>query len=58
MAPKRKRVITRLENDARRAQLLALGRAAFSSRPYDEVSIDELAAKYLIADPNIPVISQ
>jgi AcrR family transcriptional regulator len=43
--PKRKRVITRLENDARRAQLLALGRAAFQSRPYDEVSIDDLAAK-------------
>ena len=45
MAPKRKRVITRLENDARRAQLLALGRAAFSAHPYDEVSIDDLAAK-------------
>ena len=45
MPPKRKRVITRLENDARRAQLLALGRAAFQSRPYDEVSIDDLAAK-------------
>ena len=35
----------RLENDERRAQLLALGRAAFASRSYDEVSIDDLAAK-------------
>lgn len=43
--PKRKRVIQRLDNDARRAQLLALGRAAFASHPYDEVSIDELAAR-------------
>jgi AcrR family transcriptional regulator len=45
VAPKRKRVIQRLDNDARRAQLLALGRAAFEHHPYDEVSIDELAAK-------------
>ncbi|HEY5928198.1 MAG TPA: TetR/AcrR family transcriptional regulator [Kofleriaceae bacterium] len=45
MPPKRKRVIQRLDNDERRAQLLALGRAAFSARPYDEVSIDDLAAK-------------
>lgn len=45
MAPKRKRVIRRLENDERRAQLLALGRAAFAGHPYDEVSIDTLAAK-------------
>ena len=45
MPPKRKRVITRVENDARRPQLLAIGRAAFQSRPYDEVSIDDLAAK-------------
>ncbi|HEY5948724.1 MAG TPA: TetR/AcrR family transcriptional regulator [Kofleriaceae bacterium] len=43
-APK-KRVIRRLDNDARRAQLLALGRAAFATHPYDEVSIDTLAAK-------------
>jgi AcrR family transcriptional regulator len=35
----------RLENDERRAQLLALGRAAFAAHPYDEVSIDDLAAK-------------
>jgi AcrR family transcriptional regulator len=33
----------RLDNDARRAQLLALGLAAFSERPYDEVSIDDIA---------------
>lgn len=43
--PKRKRVIQRLDNDARRAQLLGLGRAAFAAHPYDEVSIDTLAAK-------------
>lgn len=45
VAPKRKRVIRRLDNDARRAQLLALGRSAFAAHPYDEVSIDNLAAK-------------
>jgi len=33
----------RLDNDARRAQLLALGLQAFSDRPYDEVSIDDIA---------------
>jgi AcrR family transcriptional regulator len=44
-APKRRRVIRRLENDERRAQLLAMGRAAFASHPYDEVSIDDLAKK-------------
>jgi AcrR family transcriptional regulator len=44
-APKRRRVIRRLENDERRAQLLALGRTAFASHPYDEVSIDDLAKK-------------
>lgn len=42
---KRKRVIRRLDNDARRAQLLGLGRAAFAAHPYDEVSIDTLAAR-------------
>jgi AcrR family transcriptional regulator len=42
---KRKPAFKRLDNDARRAQLLALGRAAFSVHPYDEVSIDDLAAK-------------
>ncbi len=44
-APKRRRVIKRLENDERRAQLLAMGRAAFAANPYDEVSIDDLAKK-------------
>jgi AcrR family transcriptional regulator len=33
----------RLDNDARRAQLLELARRAFSDRAYDEVSIDDLA---------------
>jgi len=33
----------RLDNDQRRAQLLALGKQAFSERAYDEVSIDDLA---------------
>ena len=44
-APKRKKRLIRLDNDERRAQLLALGRKAFSSCSYDEVSIDELARK-------------
>lgn len=44
-APKRRRVIKRLENDERRAQLLAMGRAAFAASPYDAVSIDDLAKK-------------
>jgi AcrR family transcriptional regulator len=46
--PKR-RVIRRLENDERRAQLLALGQAAFTLHPYDEVSIDDLARKAKIS---------
>lgn len=33
----------RLQNDERRAQLIELGTRVFSSRPYDEISIDELA---------------
>jgi AcrR family transcriptional regulator len=33
----------RLDVDERRRQLLALGTALFGSRPYDEVSIDEVA---------------
>jgi AcrR family transcriptional regulator len=33
----------RLENDQRRAQLLALAKRAFSDRAYDDVSIDDLA---------------
>ena len=36
-------VRARLDVDARRRQLLALGTALFGSRPYDEVSIDEVA---------------
>jgi AcrR family transcriptional regulator len=38
--PKRR---VRLDNDERRAQLLALARASFSDRAYDDVSIDDLA---------------
>ncbi len=34
----------RLEVDARRGQLLELGLEVFSERPYDEVSIDDIAA--------------
>src|SRR5213595_2920894 len=41
----KKRRIERLDNDERRAQLLALGRAAFASSAYDAVSIDELAKR-------------
>jgi AcrR family transcriptional regulator len=48
-APKRKRVIRRLENDERRAQLLAMGRTAFATHPYDGVSIDDLAKKAKIS---------
>jgi AcrR family transcriptional regulator len=36
-------VRARLDVDARRRQLLELGTALFGSRPYDEVSIDEVA---------------
>lgn len=46
---KRRRVIHRLENDERKAQLLAMGQAAFASNPYDEVSIDDLAKKAKIS---------
>jgi AcrR family transcriptional regulator len=35
----------RLDHEARRLQLLALGRAAFQTRSYDDVSVDELARK-------------
>ena len=41
-APRRRRRV-RLDNDQRRAQLLALARRAFSDRAYDDVSIDDLA---------------
>ena len=44
-AAKAPKVIRRLENDERRAQLLAIGRKAFAAHPYDEVAIDTLAAK-------------
>lgn len=33
----------RMENDARRAQLLALGLGVFSNRAYDEVSMEDIA---------------
>lgn len=36
---------TRLSVDERRAQLVELGIEAFSRRPYDEVSIDDVAAQ-------------
>ena len=39
----------RLDNDLRRAQLLALARRAFSDRSYDEVSIDDLAREARIS---------
>lgn len=35
----------RLKTDERRAQLLKLGRKVFGERPYDTVSIDDLAAR-------------
>jgi AcrR family transcriptional regulator len=44
--PKRR---IRLENDERRAQLLALARKAFSDRSYDDVSIDDLAREAKIS---------
>lgn len=34
----------RLATDERRAQLLALGRRLFNERPYDELSIDDIAS--------------
>src|SRR3569623_1819861 len=39
----------RLDNDARRAQLLLRARKAFSDRSYDEVSIDDLAREAKIS---------
>jgi AcrR family transcriptional regulator len=39
----------RLDNDERRAQLLALARKAFSDRSYDEVSIDDIAREAKIS---------
>ena len=42
---RKKKKLVRLDNDERRAQLLAMGRQAFASHSYDEVSIDDLAKK-------------
>ncbi len=39
----------RLDNDQRRAQLLALAKKAFSDRAYDDVSIDDLAREAKIS---------
>jgi AcrR family transcriptional regulator len=39
----------RLDNDARRAQLLLLAKKAFSDRSYDDVSIDDLAREAKIS---------
>ena len=44
--PKRR---IRLDNDERRAQLLALARRAFSDRSYDDVSVDDLAREARIS---------
>jgi AcrR family transcriptional regulator len=45
--PAKRRV--RLDNDERRAQLLALARKAFSDRSYDDVSIDDIARELKIS---------
>ncbi|MBX3157846.1 MAG: TetR/AcrR family transcriptional regulator [Deltaproteobacteria bacterium] len=45
--PARRRI--RLETDQRRAQLLELAKASFSSRAYDDVSIDDLAREARIS---------
>ncbi len=37
------RTRTRLDTDERRGQLIARGRELFSKRPYDEISIDDIA---------------
>ncbi|MBL9016168.1 MAG: TetR/AcrR family transcriptional regulator [Myxococcales bacterium] len=47
--PAAKKRIVRLDNEERRAALLAMGQAAFAKTPYDEVSIDDLAAKAKIS---------
>lgn len=46
---RRRRARVRLENDERRAQLLALARKVFTERAYDDVSIDDLAASAKIS---------
>ena len=38
-------VRTRLSVDARREQLIELGEELFSARPFDEISIDDIAAR-------------
>jgi AcrR family transcriptional regulator len=45
MTKNKLRTRSRLEVDARRAQLLSLGLALFSGHTYEEVSIDEVAAQ-------------
>jgi AcrR family transcriptional regulator len=47
--PRRPRRRVRLDNDARRAQLLALARKLFAARAYDEISIDDLAREAKIS---------
>ncbi|MCW3011593.1 MAG: Transcriptional regulator, TetR family protein [Solirubrobacterales bacterium] len=43
-------VRTRLSVEARREQLIALGEELFAARPFDEVSIDEIAARAKISN--------
>lgn len=42
-------VRTRLSVDERREQLIALGEELFSTRPFDEISIDDIAARAQIS---------
>lgn len=42
-------VRTRLSVDERREQLIALGEELFSARPFDEISIDDIAARARIS---------
>lgn len=42
-------VRTRLSVDERREQLIALGEELFSARPFDEISIDDIAARAQIS---------
>lgn len=42
-------VRTRLSVDARREQLIELGEELFSARPFDEISIDDIAARAKIS---------
>ena len=49
IAPKGRRPRVRLDNDARRAQLLLLAKKSFSDRSYDDVSIDDLAREAKIS---------